>query len=134
MSSSTALAGWEGYFKVGGFKVARCSKWSVSAKALTSEWGDSDGEGFTNRLMGRWDCLFKSEGKFDTVSEFYNYFDAGDIVAADLYITDDYRWHFPRALNLQYDLVCDVDRGEVVGWTSDWGSDGQFYNPGESGY
>ncbi len=38
-----------------------------------------------------------------------------------------------RALITGYQLTLDQDSKEVVGWTADFGADGQYYRPGETG-
>ena len=133
MPSQNTLSGYRGHFTVGGIRVARCTRWDVNGKlAHVAEWGDSDSNGYTNRLAGRWDSLFGADGKFDTLSEFYNIFDVGDFLAVKLYLNDELFWNFSRGVCLDYKLVVDIDREDVIGWTSSWGSDGEFYYPGES--
>ncbi len=131
MSGETAMTGKDGYLSVEGTPVARITNWKQSRKlAHTSEWGDSDGEGWTNRLGGRKDSTFTADGKFDTSSEFYDLFDIGDIVEAKLVMKLGLFWSYDRALCQSYDLAIDVDREEVVGWTSAWGGDGEVKRPG----
>jgi hypothetical protein len=137
MSSSTALTGRNGEFYVGGTFVERCTQWAVNPTlATSSEWGDSNSCGFTNRAPGRMDCTFTAEGKFDTDARVYNVFFPGDILAAALFLRNSaiaYYWYFPRAMCTDFQLTVNIDTEEVIGWTSSWGSDGVFYKPGASG-
>lgn len=133
MSSETALTGRDGKFSVEGSLVARITKWDVNPKLATkSEWGDSDGAGYTNRSAGRKDCTFTAEGKYDTGDECWDLFVEGDIALALLKMNAALYWNFPRALCDDFKLSVDVDAAAVIGWTSGWGSDGQYYRPGES--
>lgn len=135
MSSATALTGRNGKFVVGTTLVARTTMWSVNPTlASSSEWGDSDGEGYTNRASGRRDATFEAEGKYDTASEQFDLFVPGDIAIATLWMdASSLYWDFPRALCSDFSLSVDVDSEEVVSWQSSWGADGIFYRPGQSG-
>lgn len=139
MSSETALTGRYGHILVDAETIARLTEWSVNPKlAHTSEWGDSDSAGGTNRAAGRQDCLFSAAGKFDTESYVFNLFYPGDICEVYLYMgwgsesdstggypaSDNWAWHFVRALCMDFKLTVNVDTEEVIGWTSDWGEDG----------
>lgn len=135
MSSSTALTGRTGKFVVETTLVARTTQWQVTPTLATkSEWGDSDGSGFTNRAAGRKDCTFSVEGKFDTSSEQYDLFQPEDILICVLWLNNTtLYWDFPRALCDNFQLTVNVDSEEVIGYTCSWGSDGAFYYPGEAG-
>lgn len=135
MTSATALTGRNGKFVVGGTTVARITQWSVNpTMATSSEWGDSDGEGYTNRAAGRRDATFQAEGKYDTASEVYDLFQPGNIAECVLWLNGStLYWDFPRALCTDFSLVVNVDTEEVIGWTSQWGADGKFYYPGQAG-
>jgi len=134
MSSETALTGRLGKFVVDGSLVARTTQWAVNPKlANSSEWGDSDSAGHTNRAAGRKDCTFSAEGKFDTDDEQYDLFQPGDIALAVLWLNASLYWYFTRALCSDFKLTVNIDTEEVIGWTSEWGEDGKSYYPGESG-
>jgi len=135
MSSENTLTGRTGKFVVGTTLVARTTKWDVNPTlAGGSEWGDSDSNGFTNRAPGRKDCTFTAEGKYDTTDEVFDLFQPEDIAIAVLWLNNlTLYWDFPRALCNDFSLSVDIDTEEVIGWTSGWGSDGEFYYPGEAG-
>lgn len=135
MTSATSLIGRYGKFVVGSTRVARTTQWQVNQKLATqSEWGDSDSAGYTNRAPGRLDATFSAEGKYDTVVEQFDLFAPGDILQCALWqdATSLY-WAFPRALNQEFSLTVNIDSEEVEAWTSGWGADGIFYQPGDSG-
>lgn len=135
MTSTTSLIGRYGKFVVAGSLIARTKQWQVSDKlATSSEWGDSDSAGYTNRAPGRRDATFSAEGVYDTVSEVFDIFAPGDIAAAYLWqdATSLY-WAFPRAMCSDFQLTVNIDSEEVEGWTANFGADGIFYHPGQSG-
>lgn len=135
MSSETSLTGRLGRFVVESQLVARTTKWDVDTTLATkSEWGDSDSNGFTNRAPGRKDGTFNAEGKYDTTDEQFDLFAPEDIAEVVLWmnITTLY-WAFPRALCMNFKLSVNIDSEEVIGWTSDWGADGEYFRPGQSG-
>lgn len=134
MTSTTALTGRNGHATVGGTAIARLTKWSVNpTMASSSQWGDSDSGGYTNRAAGRRDATSDTEGKYDTNSEQWDLFVPGDIVALILYLNSaTLYYNFPRALNTDFSLTVDVDTEEVIGWTASWGADGIYYKPGDN--
>lgn len=134
MTSENALTGRNGEFVVGTTRVVRVTGWAVNRTLATkSEWGDSDGAGFTNRAAGRNDGTFTAEGKFDINSEQFDVFQPEDIAIATLWLNSTLYWDFPRALCDDFNLTVDVDTEEVIGWDSAWGADGVFHFPGEAG-
>jgi hypothetical protein len=134
-SSENTLTGVDGEFVVGTTRVARTTKWSVSETLATkSEWGDSDTAGYTARAAGRKDATFSTEGKFSTADEVWEIFAIGDNPEATLWMDgESLYWNFPCALCMDFQLTVDMDTQEVIGWTSNWGADGLFYRPGQTG-
>lgn len=143
MSSDTSISGRWGYVSVDGSRVARITGWSANETLDSkSEWGDSDSGGYTNRAAGRRGATFSTEGKFDSGDEVWSLFVPGDIcevilgnapnATADPGAWDGARgaeyvsYNFPRALCLDFKLTVNVDTEEVIGWTADWGSDGEY--------
>lgn len=135
MTSATALTARNGKFVVQTSLVARTTNWSVNpTMASSSEWGDSDSSGYTNRAAGRRDATFDAEGKYDTNSEQFDLFVPGDIVICVLWLNNSSLYYdFPRALCSDFSLTVDIDSEEVIGWTSSWGADGIYYFPGQAG-
>ena len=135
MTSSSALTGRLGRLAVETSLVARLTQWAVNSKLATkSEWGDSDGAGYTNRAAGRKDATFTCEGKYDTDDEVYDLFQPEDIVIGVLWMnTTTLYWDFPRVLCDDFNLTCNIDSEEVIGATAGFGADGIFYFPGQSG-
>jgi len=128
------LTGRLGKFVVDSTLVARTKTWEVSpALANSSEWGDSDSSGYTNRAAGRRDCKFTADGTFDTADEQYDLFQPEDICEAVLWMNATLYWCFPRALCQDFKLLVNIDTEEVIGWSSSWGADGIFYRPGQAG-
>jgi len=134
MSSENTLTGRLGNFQVGTSEVARTTQWATNPTlASSSEWGDSDSSGFTNRAAGRKDCTFNAEGKYSTTAEQFDLFQPEDILVCVLWLNrTDLYWDFPRALCNDFNLTVNIDTEEVIGWTSGWGADGVYYYPGEA--
>ncbi len=138
MSSESTITGRNGKVVVGATLVARITQWAINPTlAATSEWGDSDGAGWTNRAGGRRDATFTIEGKFDTdvTRNAFNLFAAGDIAIVTLWLDETaLRYYdFPRALCMDFNLTTDPDTEEVTGWTASFGADGAMTYPGEAG-
>jgi len=134
--SGTSMTGRHGAFYIGNDRIARCTQWAVSQKpASVSEWGDSDGCGWTCRAPGRRDVTFTAEGKFDRTDAQWDIFVGGDYASAYLYPRkpttcddpipqDSWNFYFPRAVCMEFNLTVNIDTEEVIGWTSSWGNDG----------
>lgn len=134
MSSLNSQTGRAGRLGIGGIVIARTTQWAVNPTlASSSEWGDSDSAGFTNRATGRKDATFTCEGKFDPDTEVYDTFQPEDSLEATLWLNSTLFWQFPRALCTDFSLTVNVDTEEVDGWTASFGADGVFYFPGEAG-
>ena len=134
MANPSVLTGKDGNVTVDDSRVARITKWSSEHNlATSSEWGDSDSEGFTNRAAGRRDATITAEGKYDTDDEFYDLFKEGDMAKLVLFMDSSRYFHYPCALCSKFSIEVDPDTEEVIGWSSDWGSSGRYYYPGESG-
>lgn len=110
--------------------------------ASTSEWGDSDSNGYTNRAPGRRDATFTAEGKYDYGLQTFSLFMPGDRVKSVLWINPALvspqpvvpaaYWDFPFSLCSEFNMTVNMDSQEVIGWTSSWGADGIFYAPGQT--
>lgn len=137
MSSENTITGRSGKFTVDGNLVARVTQWQMTnTLASKSEWGDSDSLGFTNRASGRKDSTFTAEGKYDTSDEVFDLFQPDDIAQATLFlnaVAPLLYYDYPRSLCDNFQLTVNIDSAEVIGWTSAWGADGQFFYPGEDG-
>lgn len=135
MSSVNTLTGRNGKAVVDDSLVKKLTKWDVNPTlASNAEWGDSDSAGYTNRATGRRDATYTSEGKYDTSDEQFDLFAPGDTIEGVLWMdASALYWAFPRALCTDFTLAVDVDTEEVIGWTGNFGADGIFYRPGQSG-
>ncbi len=132
-NGTTARTGKDAKAVVDEELIARMTAWTFNTSVGETAWGDSDSAGFTNRAAARKDGTGNIAGKFDDDDPAYDLFAAGDIVELVLWEnTADY-WVLPSSLIQNFNITYDQDTKEVVGWTSDFGADGQYYRPGESG-
>lgn len=121
-------------------EVGRTTQWAVNPTlATSSEWGDSDSGGFTNRTPGRLDATFTCEGKYTTATSgnprnAYDLFQPGDYAAPAILWLDGavaaLHWDFIRALCNDFNLTIDITAAEVIGWTAAFGADGAYVRPG----
>jgi hypothetical protein len=133
MSGVSAVSGVLGKAVIDSDLIARLTSWSVNRQSGESAWGDSDSGGFTNRKRGRRDATGSIAGKLDEDDYQYNVFDDGDIVTLVLWENATRYWVFPSALIQNFQLEFNPDTQDVVGWTADFGADGIYYKPGQSG-
>lgn len=133
MSGVSAVSGEIGKAVIDGELIHRLTVWSINRQSGESAWGDSDSAGYTNRKKARRDATGSIGGKLDDTDYQYNIFDDGDIVALVLWEDTTRYWVFPSALIQNFQLEFNPDTKEVVGWTADFGADGIYYKPGQSG-
>lgn len=132
-SSSTARTGSAGKAVVDDTLVARLTEWTFNPTADESAWGDSDSAGYTNRVSGRKDGTGSITGKFDTTNKVYDLFMPGDTVKLVLWESATDYWVLECALITSFTVTYNQDTKEVVEWSADFGADGKYYYPGESG-
>jgi hypothetical protein len=134
-TSDGAVCGSDGVAAVAGTRVCRLTQWTFNPTTSTSEWGDSDSAGYTNRKGARKDGTGSLVGKMeDTQKVHQDLFMPGDTVQLTLWenATTDY-WYMARALITNYSVTFDQDTKEVVEWNADFGADGKYFRPGEAG-
>lgn len=131
--TTSAITGVAGKAVVDDTLVARITQWSLEPTAGDSEWGDSDGEGYTLVKSGRKGATGSCEGKIDTSTPQYAVFDIGDEVELVLWLDASRYYVIPCAVITSFSLTVNVDSQEVVGWTSNFKTSGKFYYPGQSG-
>lgn len=132
-NSSTTLTGSLGKCVIAGSLVYRLTNWELTTTCSSTEWGDSDSGGYTERAAGRKDATGSITGRYSTERTMYSLFVAGDIAKVVLWQNATLYWALPRALMNNFRIGFNSDTREVVGWSSDFGADGAYYYPGQSG-
>lgn len=138
---SSARTGRNGKVVLGGSLVARATKWRINPNVSTTVWADSDSEGYVNRKEGRHDCTGQITAKFDEDSKVYSLLDGsnntvqGFVTSLALWETKTAKtyWAFPCALIENMEIEYDMDQQVVVEYSLNFGSDGKFYRPGQTG-
>lgn len=132
-NSSTARTGHLGKAVIGGSLIYRLKNWTFNPTCSESAWGDSDSQGFTNRAAARKDGTGSVTGAFDTDRKIYTLFMPGDIASLALWETASEYWALPRVMITSFSITYDNDTKEAVEWSADFGCDGVYYRPGQSG-
>lgn len=132
-NSSTTLTGSLGKAVIAGYLVYRLTNWSLTTSCSETAWGDSDSAGYTERAAGRKDGTGSITGKYSTERTMYSLFVAGDIAKLVLWQNATLYWALPRVLFSNFTIGFNPDTREVVEWSADYGADGRYYYPGESG-
>ena len=132
---SSAVSGTGGKAVFNGNLVLRLKQWSVTPVVSESVWGDSDSLGYTVRKRAREDCTGSLNGVLDVDTEIYDQLRQGDNLKLVLWqsIAQDDYWFFTLVLITSFNLTVDPDTKEVIEWSADFGADGAFYHPGQSG-
>ncbi len=132
-SNASVRTGNAGKVEVDGVAIARITNWELTWVVGETAWGDSDSQGYTNRVAGRKDATGKFTGKFDNDDKVYDLFDIGDTVELVLWENTTSYWAFPCALISSFSISYNLDTKEAVEWNADFGADNIFYRPGQSG-
>lgn len=132
-SNDSVRRGNLGKVKVDGTSISRVKQFSINHVVDETAWGDSDSQGFTNRVPGREDATGDMAGVIDNNSPATALFAVGDVVSLILFENTTVYWTFPCALIKSYNVVCNMDTKEAMEWKADWAADGPFYRPGAAG-
>lgn len=132
-NSSTTLTGSLGKAVLAGYLVYRLTNWSLTISCSESAWGDSDSGGYTERAAGRKDATGSITGKYSTERTMYSLFMPGDIAKLILWQNATLYWALSRVLLSNFTIGFNPDTREVVEWGADFGADGAYYYPGQSG-
>lgn len=124
------LTGRNGKVIACGETIARITQWELTLSLSTStEWGDSDTSGYTNRAPGRRDATFSFEGKYSVANSQLGIFEPGDCCKVELFLDDDNKWVFPNAMCIDFGVSVNIDTEEIIGFTSSWGANGSWTGP-----
>ena len=126
--SQTAVTGRGGTVSYGGSTIARITQWTVNETMdSSSEWGDSDSNGYTVRAAGRRGATVDTEGKYDTgAADASDLFSPGDIATVVCGSDGAIDYTFTRALCSDFSMTVNIDTEEVIGWTASFGNDGVY--------
>jgi len=132
-------------------EIARITSWTINQKPISvTKWADSDTGGFVWNAPGPREATITTVGKFQIgILSQWNMFRGGDYAALRLFVDnrDPFedgisveealrradRYEINPALCTEYNLTMNIDTEEVVGWTAEWVSCGEFSMTG-TGY
>lgn len=132
-NSSTAISGRLGKAVIDDTLTYRLTQWTFNPSTSESAWGDSNSEGYTVRARARMDGTGSVTAKLDTARYVYSMFMPGDIGKLVLWQDATLYWVMTRVLFSNLTLTFDQDSQEVVEWSCDFGCDGPYYYPGQTG-
>ncbi len=124
----SGISGKNGKVQVAGTDIAEVTKWSFNPTSNNSSWASSSTAGYKDRVGGSKDGSGTIEGKLDVTDPIYNQLEEGDEFTGLFYI-DDTRFYEVPAIVDSMDLEVDIDDGEVVGWSIDFSTRGQWTKP-----
>lgn len=128
MPTSNGVSGTFGDAKLGGVQISELCKWSANPKANITAYASNKTGGFKWRVAGVKDMTGSMEGKYDPATPIMAQIDVGSVVALRLYLTAT-GFYALNAMIENLKLNVDLDSGEPVSWSADWGSVGPWTNP-----
>jgi hypothetical protein len=131
--ASDVVMGDAGEVMADATRIARITQFSFNPKVGESAWGDSDSKGYTMRKGARKDGSGGMAGQFDKGTNNYRVLKVGDEPELVLWVCTTIYYYLPCALIANFNFSVNQDSKEVVGWSSDFGASGIFYQPGDAG-
>lgn len=139
--TSTATSGLDGAVYCGGQRVARVTQWSIDASVDEKTWHDSGGggtysaQGYMNRAPGIRNLTGTVDFKYDTTYRQDARFREGECCQLVLMVDDDVNvaWIIGEALVSRFTMTVNIEDGEVVEGSFDFGNNGRYWRPGEAG-
>jgi hypothetical protein len=120
--------GSTGYVKEGSDTLAEITDWSFNTSANVTAWGSSSSAGFKKRKAGTKDGSGSFSGKLDDSDVILDHCTQGAEVTLKLGFATGKEFTVPAVVE-SVDWKVDIDSGEVVGWTVNFGSNGAWTEP-----
>lgn len=122
-------SGQYGKVMIGASTVMECQSWRWSRTVADHAYASCATSGWKKRVAGTKDHSGSIAGKLDLASQLEDYFDEGDLVELNLYCsTTDY--YIVPAMITSLDVEVDIDEGDIIGWSAEFGGNGQWSSSG----
>ena len=124
-----AVSGQYGKISIGASNVAECQSWSWSRSIADHAYASCATAGFKKRVAGTKDHSGSLGGVLDPADPVEDYFDEGDLVTLNLYVTATAYYIVP-AMITELGVEVNVDDGDIIKWTASFGGNGAWSSSG----
>lgn len=123
------ISGQYGSIKIGSSAVQECTSWTWSRSVQEHAYASCATGGFKKRVAGTKDHSGSLEGKLDLDQSVEDFFDEGDIVTLNLYVSSTAFYVVP-AMITELSIEVDIDEGDIVPWSANFGGNGAWSSSG----
>lgn len=124
-----AISGSYGKVMVGTSNAPECTQWSWSRTVSDHAYASCATAGFKKRVAGTKDHSGSIGGKFDSADSPEDYFDEGDLVTLNLYVSTTAYYIVP-AMITELSVEVNIDDGDIIPWTASFGGNGAWSSSG----
>lgn len=141
-AGGSASTGEEATVVLNDVVVVRSVSWSVNENPNVQEWGDNNSGKYTNRRVTRLSATGSVAGKLDCDKNINIHSHSASNqklseLSAELILWEanagNCYWAFPCVVITSSTHEADMETNEITTWAFDFGSDGEYFRPGESG-
>lgn len=126
--AGAGISGKDGDVKIGTTSICEIRKWSFNPKSNNPAYASNKTGGYKKRVAGVKDGTGSMEGAWDPATPATAVINPGTSATLKLYINATQFYSVPSIID-SFKLDVDVDSGEIVGWSADFGSDGAWTDP-----
>ncbi len=120
------FSGKDGKVNDGTADIADITRWTFTKTSNNPAYASSSSSGFRKRVAGVKDGSGTIEGQYQ--NDAAPTIDEGDEVTLKLYVDASHFYSVPAIID-SFQLETDIDRGEVVGWASNFATNGAWTEP-----
>ena len=120
------FSGKDGKVNDGTSDIADITRWTFTKTSNNPAYASSSSAGFRKRVAGVKDGSGAIEGKYQ--NDTAPILDEGEEVTVKLYVDTTHFYSVPVIID-SFQLETDIDRGEVVGWSADFSTNGAWTEP-----
>lgn len=125
----SVASGQYGSIKIGASSVQECQGWEWQRSVTDHAYASCATNGFKKRVAGTKDHSGTMNGKYDLASNIEDFFDEGDIVTLNLYISTTAYYIVP-AMITELSVSVDIDEGDIIPWSASFGGNGAWSSSG----
>lgn len=124
-----AVSGTFGKIMIGSSNLVECTGWTWQRQVADHAYASCATGGFKKRVAGTKDHSGTLDGKFDPSDSIDDYFDEGDLVTLNLYVTSTDYYIVP-AMITELSVEVDIDEGDIIPWSASFGGNGAWSSSG----
>ena len=107
---------------------AEITGWTFNTTSNNPSWASSTSPGFKKRVAGVKDGSGSISGKYNSANAIFDTLEVGVTVTLTLKVNATNFYAVPAIID-SFNIEVDMDNGDVVGWTADFSTNGEWTEP-----